>query len=313
MVLDELKKVDLREEWADEETDFTPWMAANIEKIEEVLGMELEVKDTEKSVGSFKADILAEETNTEKEIVIENQLGKSDHKHLGQLITYGSGIEAFTVVWICRTLKDEHRKAIDWLNESTRKDTNFFALEVELYKIGDSNPAPKFDVVSEPNEWSRRVKSETESLSPVEKLRQSYWTEFRSHMEESNPPFPLRNPWEKLWYGVSIGRSHFRINCTISKQKNRIGVELYFDPEEAEEYFELLKENQEEIEESIGSKLEWQRLENKNACRIVIYNRPVEVENREKWEEQFEWLEDNLYSFYETFSERVKNLQLEEA
>lgn len=313
MVLDELEKVDLRQEWEDEETDFTPWIAENIEKIEEVLGMELEVKDTEKSVGSFKADILAEEPNTEKEIVIENQLGKSDHKHLGQLITYGSGIEAFTVVWICRNLKDEHRKAIDWLNESTRKDTNFFALEIELYKIGDSNPAPKFDVVSEPNEWSRRVKSETESLSPVEKLRQSYWTEFRAHLEDSEPPFSLRNPWEKHWYRVSIGRSHFGINCTISKQKNRIAVELYFDPENAEEYFDILKEHKEEIESEIGSKLEWERLEGKNACRIAIYNRTADVEDRNKWEEQFNWLEENLYSFYETFEGRVKNLELQDS
>lgn len=311
MVLDELEKVDLREEWEDEETDFTPWVVDNIDKIQEVIGMELEVKDTEKSVGSFKADILAEETDTGNEVVIENQLGRSDHKHLGQLITYGSGIEAFTVVWICRNLKDEHRKAIDWLNESTRKDTNFFALEIELYKIGDSNPAPKFDVVSEPNEWSRRVKSETESLSPVEKLRQSYWTEFRSHMEETNPPFSLRNPWEKLWYGISIGRSHFRINCTVSKQKNRIGVELYFDPENAEEYFDLLKEEREKIESEIGSELEWERLEGKNACRIVIYKRNADVENRDNWEEQFDWLEDNLYSFYTTFKERVKDLQID--
>lgn len=311
MVLDELEKVGLREEWEDEETDFTPWVVDNIDKIQEVLGMELEVKDTEKSVGSFKADILAEETDTGKEIVIENQLERSNHKHLGQLITYGSGIEAFTVVWICKNLKDEHRKAIDWLNESTRKNTNFFALEIELYKIGSSNPAPKFDVVSEPNEWSRRVKSETESLSPVEKLRQSYWTEFRSHMEETNPSFSLRNPWEKLWYGISIGRSHFRINCTVSKQKNRIGVELYFDPENAEKYFDILKEDKEKIEAEIGSELEWERLEGKNACRIVIYNRSADVENRENWEEQFKWLEENLYSFYKTFKGRVKDLELE--
>lgn len=309
MVLDELKKVDLREEWEDEETDFTPWIADNIEKIEEVLGMELEVKDTEKSVGSFKADILAEEANTEKEIVIENQLGKSDHKHLGQLITYGSGIEAFTVVWICRNLKDEHRKAIDWLNESTRKDTNFFALEIELYKIGDSNPAPKFDVASEPNEWSRRVKTETESLSPVEKLRQSYWTEFRAHLEESEPPFSLRNPWEKAWYRISIGRSHFGINCKISKQKNRLAVELYFDPEHAEKYFDMLKQDKEEIEAEIGSELEWERLEGKNACRIAIYNRSANVEDRDKWKEQFNWLEDNLYSFYDVFPNRVNSLE----
>jgi hypothetical protein len=310
MVLSELKKVDLREEWEDEEADFTPWIADNIKKIEEVLGMELEVKDTEKSVGSFKADILAEEPNTEKEIVIENQLGRSDHKHLGQLITYGSGIEAFTVVWICRNLKDEHRKAIDWLNESTRKDTNFFALEIELYKIGDSNPAPKFDVASEPNEWSRRVKSETESLSPVEKLRQSYWTEFRAYLEESEPLFSLRNPWEKAWYQVSIGRAKFGINCKISKQKNRLSVELYFDPENAEKYFDLLKEDKDEIEAEIGSNLEWERLEGKNACRIAVYNRNADIENKEEWDEQFNWLEENLYSFYNTFKDRVKTLEL---
>lgn len=310
MSLGNLEKVDLREAWSDEAKEFTPWVAENIDQIGDILGMDLEVKDTEKSVGSFNADILAKETNNGKEIVIENQLERSDHDHLGKLITYGSGIEAFSVVWICKDLKEEHRKAIDWLNESTRKNTNFFALEIELYKIGGSEPAPKFDTVCEPNEWSKRVKTETETLTPVEKLRQRYWSGFKEHMEDTNPSFSLRNSWEKHWYKVSIGKSHFGIQCTLSTRKNRVGVELYFNPDNAEDYFELLEEEKNQIEQEIGCELDWQRLEGKNACRIALYKNFPNIEDEENWNQQFQWLEENLYSFYNTFKPRVNQLEL---
>lgn len=311
MSLDELEKVSLRDEWDDEEKDFTPWIAENIEKIEEVLGMKLEVKDTEQPVGKFNADILAQGPREEKEVIIENQLEKSDHKHLGQLITYGSGVEAFTVIWICKNLRDEHRNAIKWLNESTRKDTNFLALEIELYKIGDSNPAPQFDVVAEPNEWSQNVKSLTESLSESDELKLSYWSEFKSHLEESDPPFSLRTPTKRHYYGISIGRSHFEINCKIKQSEEKIAVELYFDPNNSGQYYEMLKDNQKQIESEIGSDLEWKKLQGTGACRIIKYNTSVNIENSDNWSKQFNWLEDTLYSFYNVFSYRVNNLELE--
>jgi hypothetical protein len=155
-----LKRVNLREAWMSEPADFTPWLAqpSNLELLGESLGISLELESTEHSVGPFAADILCKDPLSDLWVLIENQLEQTDHTHLGQIITYAAGLNAVTVIWIAGKFVEQHRAALDWLNEITSEGTNFFGVEVELWRIGDSpQMAPKFNIVSKPNAWSKQV------------------------------------------------------------------------------------------------------------------------------------------------------------
>ena len=169
--LGKLKKVDLRTYWKSEDRDFTPWLAEeeNIKELSDAIGIDLEVEQVEQRIGNFNADIIARDTFVGSKIVIENQLEKTDHKHLGQIITYAAGIEADIMIWICKKATEEHTQAVDWLNTHTNEDVHFFLCEIELYVIGDSKPAPKFNVIAKPNEWAKQVKSQTRATTPSKK------------------------------------------------------------------------------------------------------------------------------------------------
>ena len=160
-ILGRLHKVDLREAWASESSGFTPWLAQeeSLQLLGEAIGIELELESQEKNVGPFRADILCKDTATDNWVLIENQLEKTDHSHLGQLLTYAAGLNAVTIVWIAERFTEEHRAALDWLNEHTDETINCFGLEIELWRIGDSTIAPKFNIISQPNDWSRTVKT----------------------------------------------------------------------------------------------------------------------------------------------------------
>ena len=157
--LGRLEQIDLREAWESEPGHFTPWLAQdeNLRLLGETIGIDLECEAQEKKVGLFRADILCKNMATDEWVLIENQLERSDHTHLGQLLTYAAGLNTVTIVWIARQFTDEHRAALDWLNEHTSDKISFFALEVELWRIGDSPIAPKFNIVCKPNDWTRTV------------------------------------------------------------------------------------------------------------------------------------------------------------
>ena len=155
--LAKIERVDLREAWPNEARDFTPWLAANIVDLGEALGMDLELQDTEAAVGSYSLDVLATDLNQNRPVIIENQLETTDHDHLGKLLTYAAGYDANVIVWLTREVRDEHRAALDWLNQRTGEDTQFFGVVVELLKIDDSRLAPQFKIVSSPNDWRKRT------------------------------------------------------------------------------------------------------------------------------------------------------------
>jgi hypothetical protein len=157
--LGRLERVELRNIWQSEAQHFTPWLARedNLALLADTLGIDLELEAVERNVGPFRADILCKDTISDSWVLIENQLERTDHTHLGQLMTYAAGLNAVTIVWIAARIADEHRAAMDWLNDITTGDVQFFALEVELWRIGDSPAAPKFNVVSKPNDWSRSL------------------------------------------------------------------------------------------------------------------------------------------------------------
>src|SRR6476660_4909533 len=159
VILGRLEKMNLRDAWTSEAGGFTPWLAEseNLELLGQAIGIELELEAQEKFVGPFRADILCKDVGSSQWVLIENQLERTDHIHLGQLLTYAAGLNAVTIVWIAERFTEEHRAALDWLNERTDEKINLFGLEIELWRIADSPIAPKFNVISQPNDWSRTV------------------------------------------------------------------------------------------------------------------------------------------------------------
>ena len=184
--LGRLTQVDLRDAWETEAGDFTPWLARdeNILLLGEAIGLELEVEALERNVGPFRADILCKDTATGDRVLIENQLERTDHAHLGQLLTYAAGLETVTIVWISKKFTDEHRAALDWLNRITGAKFSFLGLEIQVWRIGNSQPAPKFNVVSQPNEWTQGVSDAAKSfnLTPTQQLQLEYWDSLAKHL-----------------------------------------------------------------------------------------------------------------------------------
>jgi len=321
--LGRLTRVDLRDAWKDESQEFTPWLAQeeNIKLLGDTLGLELEVEAQEKSVGPFSADILCKDTANNTSVLIENQLEKTDHTHLGQIMTYAAGLDAVTVIWIARKITEEHRAALDWLNRITEENINFFGLEIELWKIGDSPIAPKFNIVCQPNDWSKIIKEtvKKEELSETKKLQLEFWTEFRKFMEDSESSVRCQKPWPQNWMNHAIGRSGFYLSSIVSAYDSElktytgeIRVELTIDNESAKQYFRLLQGHREQIENEIGEELTWRNPEDKRMCRIYV-RKPVDISEREAWPEMQKWLKEKLELFDKVFRPRIKNLVLEES
>lgn len=190
VTLGRLESVDPRQAWSSEAGHFTPWLALpeNMALLGEAIGLELEVEAQEKNVGPFRADILCRNTVDGSWVLVENQLERTDHTHLGQLITYAAGLDAVTIVWVARAITEEHRAALDWLNRATNDKINFFGLEIELWRIGSSPLAPKFNVVSKPNDWTQTVLDaargiEAGEVTPTKQLQLQFWTQLRERAQ----------------------------------------------------------------------------------------------------------------------------------
>ena len=214
MKLGRLKKIELRELWKGEATDFTPWLSLdeNITLLSDTIGVELEVVDQEKSVGMYRADILCKDTLTDRYVLIENQLERTDHGHLGQLMTYAAGLDAVTIIWIAKIFSEEHRAAIDWFNSISDEKFNFFGIEIEVYKIGDSIPAPFFQIIAKPNDWSKSIRKGTVSnvkITETKQLQLEYWEAMKKYFESSGTNLKSQKPQPQHWSNFALGKSNF--------------------------------------------------------------------------------------------------------
>jgi len=311
MDLAKLKKINLKEFWKDEAREFTPWLAQeeSLELLGNALGLEIELKDTEVQVGKFYADLLAIDINSDRNIIVENQLGKTNHDHLGKIITYASGLDASIIVWICGKVSEEHRNAIDWLNEITDEKIAFFALEIELWKIGNSPLAPKFNVVCSPNEWAKMLKGTSKSLSETKVLQLEFWQTLKEYMEENKTFLRLRTPRAQHWYSIAIGRSYFNLSLTVNTRDKRLGCEIYMRGESAKTAFKKLEKKKKVIETELSEELNWQELPEGQDSRIILYTEG-DIKNKERWEEYFSWCKNYAEKFHRVFSKRIKNLKL---
>ena len=309
--LERLIKVPLREFWEGEASDFTPWLAdeENIGLLGETIRVELEVEAQERNVGPFRADILCKDTATDDWVLIENQLERTDHTHLGQLLTYAAGLEAVTVVWIAERFTDEHRAALDWLNEITAEAVSFFGLEIELWRIGDSPRAPKFNVVSHPNDWTKTVDQIVHrELTSAQQLYFDYWTALQEHLEERsgviNPVAPSRDSWVSF----GVGRSGFWLSASASVRDKWISVSLTLSGRDGKPHFYLLEGDKVDIEEDIGAELEWDEKQGRKQNYISLSLDDTNPEDRQDWNRQHQWLCEQLETFHKVFSPRVKEL-----
>jgi Domain of unknown function (DUF4268) len=317
--LSRLEKIDLRQAWATEAGDFTPWLAMkeNLALLGDTIDLELELEAQEKSVGPFRADILCKDTTTDDWVLIENQLEKTDHTHLGQLLTYGAGLKAVTIVWIANRFTEEHRAALDWLNAITDDRFNFFGLEVELWRIANSPIAPKFNVVCKPNDWSRTVagaasRIEEGGLSETKLLQREYWAALREVFYARKSIIRPQKPHPQSWTSFAIGRSKFALGASMNTQKGFIQAHFNCYGTDAKAHFFLLQDQRDEIENEVGFPLEWEELPGKKESRVSVRQHSIDPTNQDAWQEQHDWLADCLDKLHKAFAQRVKVLDASE-
>jgi hypothetical protein len=304
-----LEPVDLRAVCTDEARSLTPWLSQpeNLARLSKALDLELELEGIEVNVGPFKADIVATETTTDARVIVENQLEKTNHDHLGKIITYASGLRAKVIIWIAKEFTEEHRQAVDFLNEAAAPDLQIFTVALRLYRIGNSPPAPLFEMISSPNEFAATAKQEESGISERKALYLKFWTAFRDYCREKGSFLSLRKPRPQHWYNLAVGRSKFHIALTASTMHKRIGCEIYIRGTQAKKAFKLLEQQKHEIESQLGP-LDWQELPDKQDCRIVIYQNDVDIANPATHTSAFEWLKSKAEAFHRTFSNRIKAL-----
>ena len=296
-----LKEItDLRSIWPHEALNFTPWVAENVDLLADAVGLDITVDETESSVGDFNVDIYASETGTDRKIIIENQLEDTDHDHLGKLITYASGKGADVVVWVVKHAREEHKAAVEWLNNHTDDKIGFFLCEIKLFQIGDSQIAPAFTVVERPNDWTKEIRK-TASANSTQQQRLEYWQAFNDYaFSDANFSriFNKRKPTTDHWMDFSIGSSACHIAVSQIQKRKAVDVELYINDDK--ELFKSLFAHKDEIEKNMEMELEWKELPERKASRILI-EKTVDLDDRATWPEQFDYIMDTCIKMKRAF------------
>ena len=308
----ELENVPLSEQWPDEEDDFTPWLAENISRLSRAVEMDLEVQDTEANVGGYYADIHATDIEGERDVVIENQYDTSDHRHFGQSLIYGGGLDADVIIWVAEEFRDGYIDAIQWFNKRTNDETGFFAVEASLVRIGNSPVAPRFDVVARPSSWS--VSPE---LTDTEKQHRRFWRGFEQRLEERGLERYIMNQssTRAAYRPTRIGSDYLRPSATT---RDEVFCKLRIEDESGE--FAGLDRN--DVTKTMGSihdgiaetpisedeidNMEWESNSDRLYDSIILrYSGPVDRSDESRWQEYQEWLVDATVLFDRTFSDRL--------
>lgn len=303
--------------WRHEAQVFTPWLAQNLHILADALQVEeLALKGTEVAAGDFRLDILAED-QAGHPVIVENQFGNTDHKHLGQLMSYvASQGDHATVVWIAERVREEHRAVVDWLNAHTSDGLDFFALEIEALQIGDSLPAPFFNVVAKPNNWTRSIsaisrQSATGELAERHKIRLAYWAAFADFLQSRRSRFKIRRPIKMSYCDFGIGKGGVVISASISADKQRAAVSLYLQSDPLKTAIGQLREQETEIETEFGEQLVWREMSDKKASAISTYLQDVDPSDSATYAKIHTWMLDRMERFARVFGERVKALAFE--
>lgn len=310
MVIGKLQRVHLREVWRNEALEFTPWLQENIDVLNDVLDLSLSNAEREQSAGDFNVDLVAED-EAGNPVIIENQLEKSDHDHLGKLITYLTAINAKQAIWIVADPRPEHIGAISWLNESLA--ASFYLLKVEAVKIGDSPPAPLLTLIVGPSEESREVGVTKKELAERYDLRYHFWAGLLEKAKERTKLHSNISPGQHNF--ISTGAGKYGLYFQYNVRKHDAMVELYIDrgkdaEDENKEIFDTLYVSKEDIETEFGDTIEWKRLENRRACRIMKTIDLGGYRDEDKWPEIHNAMIDAMIRLEKTLKPHIERLQV---
>lgn len=311
-MIGKIKKVPLREIWKNEARDFTTWLKENIDTLNEALGTRVVITEREKSVGPFNSDLVGEDENGTI-VIIENQLEKTDHDHLGKMVTYLSNLEnAKTAIWISSAPREEHRKAVDWLNEFTPDDVCFYLIQVEAIQIGGSDPAPLFTTIAEPTEIAKEIGKEKKEYAERHYLRKEFWTALLERANQKTKMYENVSPSVYSWIGTGAGRSGVGYNLAILYGYGQ--SEIYLDrgkeyPDLNKERFDQLYKHKDVIEKELNQKINWERLDKKRACRISVRFDNAGLGDKEKWPEIQEKMIDTIIKMKKVFDPYIRNLK----
>ncbi len=306
MELGILKTVSARHLWTHEAREFTPWLANNITELSKALGLELEVENTEVAVGPYSADILAKDTGTGKYVVIENQLEKTNHDHLGKAITYASVLDASTIIWVATDFSEEHKKALDWLNDHTSDEVSLYGVQVELWQIDNSNAALRFNVISKPNQAVREAARSLAAadLTDKKKFQLDFWNKFRDKLAKTKKFPSLQTPRPQYWFDVSLGKTNIYISNTCNTDLNTVGARIYIGNKISDKMLPLLESKKVEIESAIGKSLQWNP-NPENRDKVIMLLHTTDFSDQKKVDEALEWLVDYTIKFRDAFSKIV--------
>ncbi len=307
--LGKLIKVDVREVWQHEARDFSSWLAKpeNLAQLNEELGIEIEPIGTEADIGRFRIDILGQELSTGDKVIIENQLEPTNHDHLGKVITYAAGLEAKYLIWIVKDVLPEHLKAVEWLNEHLDDEINCFLLKIEVWKIGDSKPAPRFELVAARNDWASNLKKTVNSseLSESKLRQQEFWEGFTEYVKKKDAHFKVQKPGPKNWTNFSIGTTLAHLYSSINTRDSWLNVGVYISKDK--EFHEFLKANEEALREELGRDFSfWDA-----AIASGLYlKRPVDdIYDSSKANDYYEWIYQNILKFRATLLPYISEYQ----
>jgi len=310
--LGKLERIPLRKAWAHEAGEFTPWLAQpdSLNLLAEALGLdELEPVGTEHPVGDFKVDILC--TDNGGKVIIENQLEKTNHTHLGQILTYAAGVGARKVIWVAESFRTEHVAALEFLNQHTTDELDFFAVEIELWRIGDSPMAPSFNVVVKPNDWAKTGQQNAKAaatMTPTKQRQLKFWTDWSAWLQAKGSAFRPQKPLPQHWTNIALGRAGIHLAATVNSREGRVGMEVYIDHDNSKAMFKQLLVQKDAIESELKAKLDWQELPDGHACRILQVRPESPLENEAQCPAYFAWLEEAGLRMTDVFRPRVKAL-----
>lgn len=302
--LGKLINVDVRELWANEQRDFSEWLSKdeNIDYLNEVIGLSLVEVRKEVAVGAYRCDLVAKDETTGIKVIIENQLEKSDHDHLGKIITYASGLDASVIVWIVKEAREEHRSAVEWLNNNTNQDISFFLIEIRAVRIGDSLAAPMFQIVEEPNDFIKSNKTASGNENNVRAANIfEFWSNFNDIVVEKGKPFNVRKVTTDHWYDIALGTSEAHIAINLVNKERKIVLEVYIS--DNKELFDELFFHREEIETALQMKFTWDRLEHRKASRIKHDIPGLNFDDHSNYHELMEEVIDKAVKMKKVFAE----------
>jgi len=294
--LGRLAAVDPRTIWSREDRDFTPWLLANQDRLGEALGIDLELTQAEHPVGGFLLDLIGKDLTNNATLIVENQLAGTDHGHLGQIMTYAAGTGASTIVWIATEFREEHRQALEWLNEITADEARFFGIRLRVVRIADSTPAPLFEIVAGPNDWQKRVRAATAPARAGGKgdFYRQFWARFIERVRVEHPNWTRASkPGSDNWLSMPSPLTGSGIVASFAAG-GRLRHELYIDSGDADANAETLSRfaaQRSVLEQSYGRPLEFEDLPNRRACRIAEY-REGDVADTERHDEFIGWFFD---------------------